>query len=90
MNHEPTKPVTTRWSRRSGPQGPQGTLPYFRGPGQRRSHTLDERGQPPYYEVDEARHDKTVSLVDRMLRLHKDMSKARTAPEKTAIERQRE
>jgi hypothetical protein len=28
------------------------------------------------------------SLVERMLKLHKDLSKARTAPDKTAIERQ--
>jgi hypothetical protein len=48
----------------------------------------DERGQPPYYEADKARHDKMVSLVVRMLNLHKDLPKARTAPDKTAIERQ--
>src|SRR5512136_1734484 len=29
-----------------------------------------------------------VSLVERMLKLHKDLPKARTAPDKTAIERQ--
>jgi hypothetical protein len=38
--------------------------------------------------VDKARHDSIVSLVERMLKLHKDLPKARTAPGKTAIERQ--
>jgi hypothetical protein len=46
------------------------------------------RGQPPYYEAAKARHDKMVPLVERMLELHKDLPKARTAPGKTAIERQ--
>jgi hypothetical protein len=38
--------------------------------------------------ADKARHDKMVSLVERMLKLHKDLPKARSAPDKTAIERQ--
>jgi hypothetical protein len=38
--------------------------------------------------VQKARHDKTVSLVERMLDLHKQLPKARTDLEKTAIERQ--
>jgi len=39
-------------------------------------------------ELDKALHDKMVSLVERMLKLHKDLPKAKTAQEKTAIERQ--
>ena len=42
----------------------------------------------PALRADKARHDKTVPLVERTLKLHKDPPKARTAPDKTAIERQ--
>jgi hypothetical protein len=42
----------------------------------------------PIPRADKARHDKIVFLVERMLKLHKDLPKARTAPDKTAIERQ--
>jgi hypothetical protein len=45
---------------------------------------VSERGQPPYYETDKAQHDKIVSPGARMLKLHKDLPKAKTAPEKTA------
>jgi predicted type IV restriction endonuclease len=38
--------------------------------------------------ADTARHDKMVSLAECMLKLHKDLPKARAAPDKTAIERQ--
>jgi len=37
---------------------------------------------------DKARHDKMVSLVERMLRLHKEFPKAKTPDEKTRLERQ--
>jgi hypothetical protein len=36
----------------------------------------NERGQPPYYETDKHRHDKTVELVTRMLDLKKQQSRA--------------
>jgi predicted type IV restriction endonuclease len=39
-------------------------------------------------ESERARHNKMVLLVERMLKLHKYLPKARTAPDKTAIERQ--
>jgi len=38
-----------------------------------------------FSKADKARFDK---MVERMLKLHKDLPKARTAPDKTAIERQ--
>jgi hypothetical protein len=41
-------------------------------------------GQLPILGADKARHDKMVSSVERMMKLHK----AKTALEKTAIERQ--
>ena len=38
--------------------------------------------------TDVARHDHMVSLVDRMLALHKQLQEARTPHEKTALLRQ--
>lgn len=38
--------------------------------------------------ADVARHDRMVSLVDRMLSLHKQLPEARTPHEKTALRRQ--
>jgi type I restriction-modification system DNA methylase subunit len=38
--------------------------------------------------ADKARHDKMVSLVERMLQLHKDVMKAKTPDEETRIQRQ--
>ena len=38
--------------------------------------------------ADAARHDHMVSLVERMLALHKQLQEARTPPEKTALQRQ--
>ncbi|MFH1011711.1 MAG: TaqI-like C-terminal specificity domain-containing protein [bacterium] len=37
---------------------------------------------------DKARHDKMVELVERMLKLHKELPKAKTPDEKTRLERQ--
>jgi REP element-mobilizing transposase RayT len=37
---------------------------------------------------DKAQHDKMVSLVERMLKLHKELPKAKTPDEKTRLERQ--
>ena len=34
-----------------------------------------------------ARHDKMIELVERMLKLHKDLPKARTALDETQAER---
>jgi hypothetical protein len=53
-------------------------------PGTKGDERGDERGQPPYYEADKARHDGIVLMVELMLKLHKDLPKARTAPDKTA------
>ncbi len=39
-------------------------------------------------EADVARHDRMVSLVERMLSLHKQLPEAATPHEKTALERQ--
>ena len=38
--------------------------------------------------ADKARHDRMVKLVERMLALHKDLAKARTEHEQTALQRQ--
>lgn len=37
---------------------------------------------------DRARHDKLVTLVEQMLKLHRDFTAAKTAHDKTLIERQ--
>jgi hypothetical protein len=42
----------------------------------------------PIDKSNRAHHDKLVSLAEQMLKLHKDLPKARTAHDKTAIERQ--
>jgi hypothetical protein len=42
----------------------------------------DEKGELPYLETDKALQCKIVPLVERMLKLHKDLPKARTAPDK--------
>jgi hypothetical protein len=50
---------------------------------------LAERsGTCPRYRVATSCRGKLGSLVVQMLKLHKDLSKARTAPDKTAIVRQ--
>jgi hypothetical protein len=46
--------------------------------------SVSGEGRSPDYEPDKARHDKMVSLAERMLKLHKDLPEARTAPDKTA------
>jgi hypothetical protein len=39
-------------------------------------------------QTDEARHDRLVSLVERMLALHRQLAAVRTPHEKTALQRQ--
>jgi hypothetical protein len=69
---------SSRQDGRTGRADAAGIPGEFRGHSKRLLDEIrDERGQPLYYETDEARHDKMVELVTRMLELKKQQSRAR-------------